>query len=78
MARASRLSRIFGGLSQLANVLLLDGDENESISGRAYRAGWVTTERIINAVLFFDRDHCRQSHQDDVIRAHEWAGRYKL
>ena len=40
--RPSRLVRAGDALSQLANVLLLNGDANESISGRAHRQGCST------------------------------------
>ena len=34
------LKRVGDALSQLGNVVLLNGDPNESISGRSYRQGW--------------------------------------
>ncbi len=70
--------RVFGGVSQVANAAFLGGDQNESISGRAHRSGWVMTERAIDALVFWERDHCRLSHRQDVVRAHEWAKRYPL
>lgn len=72
------LMRVFGGVSQLANAVILFGDQNESISGRAHRAGWIMTERAIDALVFWERNHCQRSHRQDVVRAHEWAKRYPL
>lgn len=68
--------RIGDALSQLANVLLLGGQANESISGRAYRSGWVLTTRAIDALIFWEPEHCRRAHEADVLRAHDWARRY--
>lgn len=74
----SYLMRVFGGVSQLANAVFLFGDQNESISGRAYREGWVMTARFIDAMVFWEKDHCALSHRQDVKRAHAWAKRYPL
>lgn len=70
------LVRIGDALSQLANVLLLGGQANESISGRAYRSGWVMTTALIDRLIWWEREHCRRSHEADVLRAHYWARRY--
>lgn len=68
-----RLSNVLDAISQLLNCLLLpnahDTDANETISGRAYRAGWTRTERVINALWFWAEDHCRGAHRKDVSRA---------
>ena len=71
--RTPRLWKIGDALSQLANVALLRGHTettaNESISGRAYRCGWTRAERVINALFWFDPDHCRQAYRRDIERA---------
>lgn len=72
------LMRILGALSQLANAVFLFGDQNESISGRAYRAGWVMTAKFIDWLVFWEKDHCYLSHREDVIRAHAWAKKYPI
>lgn len=74
----SYLVRVFGAASQLANVVILNGDPNESISGRSHRAGWIMAERAIDALVFWERRHCELSHRQDVKRAHEWAKRYPI
>jgi hypothetical protein len=64
------LIRLLDSVSQILNVALLNGDANESISGRAYRENWATTVKIIDAVLFFDPDHCRNAYLSDLARAY--------
>lgn len=77
--KTSRWVRIGDAISQGANVLLFDGEANESISGRAHREGWRKTERVINFLLAWkEPDHCRRAHEADVRRAHEWVKRYPL
>jgi hypothetical protein len=62
-----RLIRVGDALSQFVNVVLLNGDANESISGRAYREGWTTTRRVIDAL--FGTGHCKGAYLADVTRA---------
>ena len=65
-----RLIKIGDALSQLANVALLDGDANESISGRAYRRGWRRTEAVIDRLFSpFQANHCLKAYTNDVKRA---------
>jgi hypothetical protein len=72
MTRPHYLIRLGDALSQLLNVALLNGDANESISGRAHREGWKTAERIINWLLRpLGPDHCRTAYLEDVARAWE-------
>jgi len=63
-----QLTRIAAWLSQGFNVLLLGGHHDETVSGRAYRNRW-PARRWINAVFFWQEDHCRASHMRDI----EWA-----
>ena len=58
--------RLGDALSQGINVALLDGDANESISGRSHREGW-PSERWIDKVL--GQRHCAESYRADVERA---------
>ena len=62
------LGRIWSAVSQLLNVILLNGDPNESISGRAYREQW-PAERGINALFFWQSRHCRSAYNTD----RQWA-----
>lgn len=61
-------------LSQLANVVLLFGDPNESISGRSYRMRdkiqWKVSMTVIDFLLSpLEEDHCKASYEADIERA---------
>lgn len=66
----SRLIRVGDALSQFFNVLLLNGHPNESLSGRAWRTQSVWY-RVIDLILWFDKDHCRTAAENDIIYARE-------
>lgn len=57
-------------LSQLINVVLLNGHPNESLSGRAWRTKSIWY-KVIDVVFWFDCDHCQTSHFNDVRYARE-------
>lgn len=61
--------RLWGALSQFLNVLLLNGHPNESISGRAWREPWPRAVRVLNALFFWQKNHCEDAYVGDV----EWA-----
>ena len=63
------LHRVLDATSQWLNTVLLDGDPNESISGRSYREKWVKTEYIINTVFFWETAHCYWAYINDLERA---------
>ena len=65
--------RLGNAMSQFFNVLLLNGDANESISGRSYRCGW-RSEKYIDMVFswFSDEDHCMMSHVNEL----KWANSF--
>lgn len=67
------LARIGSAWSQLMNTILLNGDPNESVSGRAYREDYQTAVWIINSIFFWQSNHCRGAHNKDV----EWAKNFK-
>lgn len=60
--------RALDAVSQLANVLVLDGEANESISGRAFRESW-KVEKLINFLIIWEKDHCKLSYYADLARA---------
>jgi len=64
----ARLMKIGDALSQLANVVFLDGHPNESLSGRAWRTK-STWYKFIDLLLWFDPNHCEISHMNDVLYA---------
>jgi hypothetical protein len=64
------LIRVGDALSQLLNVVLLNGHPNESLSGRAWRTKslWYS---VIDTLLWFDKDHCRVAYENDLAYAKE-------
>lgn len=76
MIQRSRLSRLATIVSQGANVLLFDGNPDESISARAYRkgvvegeAGWARARRWIDRLFWWEPDHCQRAHKHDLDAA---------
>lgn len=61
----NRLIKIGDALSQLMNVILLNGHPNESLSGRAWRtkSKWY---KVIDLILWFDKNHCKTAYENDV------------
>ena len=68
--RPAWLIRLLDSVSQFLNVALLNGDANESVSGRAYRENWSAAVKIIDTLFFFDPDHCRNAYLSDLARAY--------
>lgn len=61
-------------ISQFLCVLLLNGHEDQTFSGEIGRRAELTgawyylaIERVINAIFFFDPDHCRSSIEKDEV-----------
>jgi len=74
----NRLIRIGDAISQLCNVMFLAGHPNESLSGRAWRTKSVWY-KVIDLLLWFDKDHCKTAHLNDVEYARNLiAGKYDL
>lgn len=67
----SLITATWSACSQLANVLLLQGHPNESISGRCHREGW-RFKKVVNAIFFWQADHCRGAYSKDL----KWANEY--
>ena len=61
------LVRVGNACSQLLNTVFLNGHPNESISGRSYREGWTFMVSMIDAIFFFDPDHCMNSHLNERV-----------
>ena len=64
------LIRIGDALSQLCNVIFLNGHPNESMSGRAWRtqSKWY---KVIDTILWFDKDHCKMAYENDLKYAEQ-------
>lgn len=58
-------------LDQLANTLLC-GYADETLSSRAHRhalkGDCVWPEKLINALFFWQKDHCKQAYESEVER----------
>jgi hypothetical protein len=61
------LLQVLIALDQLANALL-GGWADETLSAHAHRAGWGWRRRAINAVFFWQSDHCRSSYEAEMER----------
>lgn len=66
----SYLIRVGDATSHWLNTTFLNGNINESLSGRAWRtqSRWY---RVIDTLFWFDPDHCRVSHMNDMAYARE-------
>lgn len=61
-------------LDQFANALLW-GYVDETLSSRAHRMAarktrWRVAEKVINALFFWELDHCRIAYQAELAREH--------
>ena len=68
------ISNLLITLSQALNSIVLFGNPNETFSARAWRGrtsskAWKTTVKVIDALYFWEEDHCLNSHLADVAFA---------
>ena len=71
------LIRAGDAVSQFCNVVFLNGEANESISGRCYREGWKRAERCIDVVFSpFESGHCKNAFDNDLQRPKELVQQY--
>lgn len=68
-----RLLQILIALDQMANALL-GGYADETLSARAHRMRekrqryWGWTANAIDAIFFWEDDHCRKSYESEFLR----------
>lgn len=69
-----QLKQVLIAIDRRINALL-DGNPNETLSSRAYRMeqagkpmGFM--RRVIDTLFWFDKDHCKESYQNELKRAH--------
>lgn len=71
----THLLRLSAWCSQTVNLWLLFGHHNQTVSARCWmnrtRPGWRTAYRVINAIFFWQDDHCYESHLVDVAFAEQ-------
>lgn len=66
------LARVLAVCSQLVNVVLFRGHQNESLSSRAYREKRHTARRLIDRLFArWEAEHCKKSHQNDLAWARQ-------
>ena len=70
------LIRVGDAFSQLVNTVILNGEPNESISGRCWRLRhkpvWKQARIVIDFIFSpFEKDHCQASYLADFDRAAE-------
>ncbi len=72
--KKSYILRLLLVVDAFFNVLLLNGSEDHTISGRVgYKAhktkkrGWLLAEKFINTLFFFDKNHCYNSIEWDEV-----------
>ena len=75
MKRMNYFLRLMVALDQFFNVLLLNGSEDHTISGRVgYKSFttqkwyWKFAEKFINTLFWFDDNHCYNSIEWDEIQ----------
>lgn len=73
MKRKRQVKQVLIALDQLANTLLA-GHADETLSARAYRLsrdrGRHWPRRVIDAIFFWDENHCERSYQSERLREH--------
>lgn len=69
--KTSRMHRLGDATSQLINVLIWNGEANNSVSGDAYKFRRVRLQRAIDWVFerFGEHEHCLGSYLADIARA---------
>ncbi|TMP23787.1 DNA helicase UvrD [Pseudoalteromonas ruthenica] len=72
--------RVLLAIDQLGNVVLLNGHEDHTISGRVGYFAHTTTKRrwklaqgLINGLFFWDKNHCYNSIEWDRVGEYEQA-----
>ena len=74
MKKKSYILRLLIAIDQVFNVLILNGSEDHTISGRiGYKAQttnkkrWLMAEKVVNVIFFFEPNHCRNSIEYDEV-----------
>lgn len=70
----SYLLRLLIALDQLLNVLICNGEPDETMSSAAYRMErdghfWGFTRKWIDCLFYFlEKDHCRKAYESESFR----------
>jgi hypothetical protein len=67
--------RLSAWASQTVNVWLLLGHHDQTVSARCYinryKKGWKLAYKAINALFFWQENHCKSSFEQDIAYALE-------
>ena len=67
------MKQVLIAVDQLANTILA-GHADETLSARAYRLsrdrGRHWSRRVIDALFFWDENHCEESYRSEQLRRH--------
>jgi len=81
MNKKSYIKRILILLTALFNVLILNGSEDHTTSGRVgwkakntKKQPWLFFEKLINKIFFWDKGHCRNSIEEDEYVDYSFFG----
>lgn len=75
MTNRRYIFRLSDSISQLFNTVILNGDPDESISGRAYRRTmegsrvWRKVMSVVDMIFFWQESHTANAYQSDLDRA---------
>lgn len=69
------LKQVLIAVDQLANALS-GGWADETFSARMYRERRYGAVRFIDAVFFFDKNHCEESYRSELLRT-QLPGAYR-
>jgi len=62
-------------LSRFMNAAFFGGSTHQTTSARAYVEGWNTRRKLINAIFFWEEDHCRFAWEREVMEAQKTLDR---
>lgn len=69
----SYILRILIALDQLLNVLICNGEPDETMSSACYRMErdgrfWGFMRPVIDALFWFQSQHCRKAYESELLR----------
>lgn len=66
---------VLAWMSQTANLFLLFGHHDRTVSARCYinrdKPGWKQAHAVINTIFFWEDRHCYKSHLSDIRYAQQ-------
>ena len=68
-------------IDQAANVFLFFGWADETLSARCWRLHysykfWAVARRVVDAIFFFEKNHCWKAFLNEVHNRHKAAAEY--